>query len=114
MKRKWKLKAVGGAFDGFEVEAMLSATPAQVMILWRCGGDCEGHATFNAEAPGIVLATAEAYRRTQLDAEALVAVYEQGEPTGGSQEMRELAGVGGREVPDAYGQFVSRPLERRR
>lgn len=92
----WTLKLRGGPFHGIET-TWPKADP--VLIAWRCGGmGCQGHFTMDPEADLINLETAVAYRRTERDDEARVAIYEVGEDTPGpglEREERELVPAGG-------------------
>lgn len=89
----WHIELRGGAFDGWR--GLTPKDPAPILIAWKCGRHCGGHATFAANDPAIVLRTAESYRRVEVDAEARTAVYEVGDSGPGLEtEERELVGAG--------------------
>lgn len=93
MGRDWDCELRGGAYDGHKFDC---SDPEPVVVIWRCGRRCAGHATFDVHEPGIVLRTAESYRRVERDEDALHAVYEVGEgPPGPRVEERELVGASG-------------------
>lgn len=90
----------GGAFDGrlsVDLRGMGLGEPQPVLVAWRCSDDpdCEGHFTFNPGFDGIELASATAYKRTDLRAAAREADYELGDVDPGLEaEERELVGAG--------------------
>lgn len=90
----WDLKMRGGAFD--EWTGVTDVEPQPLVVVWKCVGVyCEGHATFDAHDPEIVLKTAEVYRRVEVDLDERLAIYEVGEYDPSIEvEERELAGVG--------------------
>lgn len=77
----WRVELRGGAYDGWGGNCEI--VPGPILVAWRCGPLCDGHATFDADEPAIVLRTAEAYRRVEFDTEAHRAVYEVGDGLGG-------------------------------
>lgn len=92
--RPWHYEFRGGAYDGYGFDAV--DDPQPVLIVWRCNSRCEGHATFEPHNPGIVLRTAESYRRTEVDDDSRSAIYEVGESSPGPWvDERELVGVSG-------------------
>lgn len=102
--RDWTLNLKGGSFDGVET-TYPKAEP--ILIAWRCHGlGCQGHFAFDVNHEKINLETAVAYKRTERDDVARVAVYEVGEDVPGEpleREERELVPAGGlpgpRDVP---------------
>lgn len=70
----WKVVAVGGPHDGFSALALEG--PRDLLIVWSCASSCDGHGTFDANHPAIVLRTAEPYRKVRVDAASHVATYE--------------------------------------
>lgn len=95
MADRWDIRLQGGAFDGWEGATDLD--PVEVLIAWVCGKHCTGHMTFDAADPGIVLRTAESYRRVEVDVDERLAVYEVGErdPDPVIEDERELVGTAG-------------------
>lgn len=89
MTRLWTLVLRGGCYDGLSFPA---DTPGPLVIAWRCSKRCDGHATFDAEDPAIVIATAVAYRLAETDDTNMVAVYDVGadEPEIVEEREREL------------------------
>jgi hypothetical protein len=91
----WRIELRGGAFDGWG--GTIECDPEPAIVAWRCDSceGCSGHASFDVFSPAIVLRTAEAYRRSEVDSEAWVAVYDVGDgaPRPGVEE-RELVGIG--------------------
>lgn len=104
MARTWTLELRGGAYD--EWQGKTEANPAEVLIAWQCSThrQCPGHATFDPHNPNIELVTAESYRRTEVDIDDLLAVYEVGEPSpDGELEVEELVPVGaGADLGDGW------------
>jgi hypothetical protein len=89
----WRIELRGGAFDGWGGKT--PCDPEPVLVAWRCGPRCPGHAAFDLHEESIVLRTAEAYRRSEVDSDARVAVYDVGDGAPGlGVEGRELVGVG--------------------
>jgi hypothetical protein len=89
----WRIELRGGAFDGWLGKTAVDPEP--LLVAWRCGPRCPGHAAFDPHEKSIVLRTAEAYRRAEVDADAWVAVYDVGDGAPGpGVEERELVGVG--------------------
>jgi len=90
----WQLRLRGGAYDGGVVPT--DEEPCPVLIAWRCNSACEGHVTFDPADPDIMLRTAEAYRRVEIDPERRVAVYETGDGAPGVREEEDvLVGASG-------------------
>lgn len=91
----WNLEVRGGAFDGWCAETIRD--PAVILIMWRCSPFCDGHGTFDPQNPNVILATAECYRRVEIDVLRRLAVYETVEEdlSDPHDATRELAGVGG-------------------
>lgn len=94
--QQWDVTLRGGAYDGYQGIAVRTSPPTEIVVAWSCGPGtgCRGHATFDPHDEGIVLRTAESYRRVELDAEKLTAVYEVGDGSPGGDgevvEEREL------------------------
>lgn len=96
----WTLAMRGGSYDGYAGKT--SETPRLVIVCWACAPDCGGHATFDASNPAIVLKTAEAYRRVEVDHDARRAIYEVGDGQPGPElelKKRELVPVGAGDLP---------------
>lgn len=90
---EWRLKLQGGAYDGWV--GTLRVDPPDVIVVWVCGSDCDGHATVDPHDPSIVLRTAESYRRVEVDLDERLAVYAVGEGDPSTwREERELVGAG--------------------
>lgn len=80
----WHVRLEGGGYDGWKGWTELDLGP--VLIAWKCPGDpaCKGHMTLEVNDPGIVLATAVAYRLWEtIEGDASerddVAIYRVGE-----------------------------------
>lgn len=71
----WKLTLRGGAFDRFEGDS--HDEPPAVLIAWADGDECR--MTDDPLHPGIVLKTAESYRRTARCESKRRAIYQVGD-----------------------------------
>lgn len=95
----WRIVLRGGAYGGWGGKLPVGEPP-EVLVAWRCTPRCPGHATFDPHEPAIKLRTAESYRRTEMDPETQIAIYDVGDGAPGpSAEERERVGVSGDLVP---------------
>lgn len=111
MALTWQLELRGGAHDGWT--GAFEGDPQEILIAWECrplcSPGCAGHATFDPHCPAIVLATAESYKRTDVDLDSLLAVYEVGDgDPDGQVEIEELVPVGAGAADLGHGWPVSR------
>jgi hypothetical protein len=76
----WTIELRGGDYDGWEGD-LGSRLAEPVAIAWYCGecSGCEGHVSFDVNAPGIIIARAQAYTLAELDDERRRAIYEVGD-----------------------------------
>jgi hypothetical protein len=93
MMREWRLEARGGAYDEWAGTAKVEPQP--LLVIWVCSPTCDGHASFDVDEPSIVLKTAEVYRRTEVDLDERLAIYEVGDSDPARKvEERELVPAG--------------------
>lgn len=89
----WEVTLRGGAFDGETFDTDDDLGPVLIVWLDEARGGCFG--TFDPDRPTIVLATAEAYHRGEVDLDERTAEYEVGEGPGCLLRERQAIGFTG-------------------